>query len=145
MVNPKALENSVASFQRLLINTMAFKPECVHPDMLSAAPTAITAFKNCLMNPDEVKARAEQEQKKFEALLDQLRKADAELAQTTDPVLKAQKLALVEIELIGGFFMEMTHDIFSNITPVLTCTEETAANFRQKLLSYIDELGKCYA
>lgn len=145
MSNPLVIEKGMASFEELLVNTMAVKPECVKEEMRTAAPTAVSEFQHCLMDPAEVKARTEQGEKKLQELLVQIRIVDAEVAKVTDAVVKAQKIAELDIGLIGGFFMDVVHDIASNMTPVLTCTENAATHLREQLLSYIAEVGQCIA
>lgn len=146
MSSPLVIQKGMASFEELLVITMASRPDCVKEEMRNAAPNAVAEFQHCQMDPAEVKTRIEQGEKKLQDLLTKIRQMDTEVAtKVTDPVVKAQKIAEVDIDLMGGFFMDVIHDITNNMGPVMACTEKAATNLREKLLSYIDDVGKCYA
>lgn len=145
MSNPDIITKGLQTFENMVINLMATKPECVTDPMRSVTTDAVSHFQNCLMDAATVQDKTQQGEKKLQNLLDSLKTVDSELPQVTDPVLRAEKIALAELDLVGGFFLEMTQNIITSTAPIMTCKQSEATNLRDTVLSYIADASKCYS
>lgn len=143
--NQGALTTGLVAYETLIINVMTAKPECVSKEMKRLASDAVTKFQECLPDQATMKADMEKGQAKIEDLLNKLREVDSKMKDVEDPVIRAQMTASADVDIVGAFCLEVTHRIFTGMTPILSCTQTAAIDLRNQLLSFISQAGQCYA